>query len=403
MQSDSQYTAGSQQPASFSSLQPSQRAWLQLIQLPGFGPITLKQLWQNFGSAEDILSTSAAQLSAQGLRNTLIHALCTQPLFESVDPELARIDAWLCQPNHHLLTLDDPRYPRALQQIADPPPLLYLVGDPELLSLPQIAIVGSRNGSAQGLENARGYGRYLSQSGLIPVSGLALGVDAAAHQGALEGMGLTVAVLGTGVDRVYPARHRALAQQIVEQGGLLVSELPLGTPPRAQHFPKRNRIISALSLGVLVVEAALKSGSLITAKQALEQGREVFALPGSIHNPLSKGCHSLIRQGALLVDSAQQVLQELAPMLPCASAVVGQLEAASGESSPDSSDSCCAEVAAADQQLLTQLGFDPVSLDQLVMRSGLPVAQLQQRLLEMELQGMVVSVAGGYQRLESDR
>lgn len=207
----------------FSALQPNQQAWLRLTQLPGFGSIRLKQLWQHFGSAEGILSATAEQLTALGLRPALIHRLVgPTSLFEPTDPQHSLIDVWLSEPSHHLLSLDDPRYPLFLQQIADPPPLLYLIGDAELLSLPQIAVVGSRNASVQGLENARAYARYLSQSGLIPVSGLALGIDAAAHQGALAGMGLTVAVLGTGVDRIYPERHHALAQQIVDQGGLLV-------------------------------------------------------------------------------------------------------------------------------------------------------------------------------------
>jgi DNA processing protein len=306
------------------------------------------------------------------------------------------IESWLRQPSNHLITLDDPCYPSALQQIADPPPLLYLIGDVELLNLPQIALVGSRNASVQGLENARSYAHYLSQSGLIPVSGLALGIDAAAHQGALEGMGMTVAVLGSGVDRIYPARHQLLARQIVEQGGVLVSELALGTAPRAQHFPKRNRIISALSLGVLVVEAALRSGSLITARQALEQGREVFALPGSIHNPLSKGCHSLIRQGALLVDSAEQILQELAPLLIQPAMATAEVEAASVDVAPTASDEN--PLSPVEQQLLDAIGFDPVALDQLVLRCQLPVEQIQAQLLSLELQGWLTPVPGGYQR-----
>ncbi len=376
----------------YTHLQPVQRDWLYLTQIAGLGPITLKKLWQSFGSAEAILSAPPSRLGTLGLRRSIIHALGSTRLFADPDDRLASIDDWLAQPQHHLLTLDDPRYPGMLQQIADPPPLLYLVGDPELLSLPQIALVGSRNATAQGLENSRAYARYLSKAGLIPVSGLALGIDAAAHQGALQGLGLTVAVLGTGVDRIYPACHQPLARQIVEQGGVLVSELPLGSPPRAQQFPKRNRIISALSLGVLVVEAALRSGSLITARQALEQGRDVFALPGSIHNPLSKGCHSLIRQGALLIDSAPQILQELAPQLtptspPLAAAVMARSSADVATLSP------------VEQRLLHTAGFDPVSLDQLVLRAGLPVAQVQAQLLSLELQGWVVSVAGGYQRI----
>ena len=392
-----------QQQLPAATLQPDQYHWLQLTAITGLGPVTLKKLWQHFGSATAILDATASQLRPLGVRASVLLELSRRNsnVPSSFDQtSFVTIEHWLQQPLHHLLSLDDPRYPTALKQIADPPPLLYLIGDPQLLGLPQIALVGSRNGSAQGLENARGYACYLSNAGLVPVSGLALGIDAAAHQGALQGLGLTVAVLGTGVDWIYPARHQQLAQKIVEQGGLLVSELPLSTPPRAQQFPKRNRIISALSLGVLVVEAALRSGSLITARQALEQGREVFALPGSIHNPVSRGCHELIRQGALLVDSADQILQELAPMLADASlssALTTSIQ--SSEECPVSAP--ITTLTADEQQLLTVLGFDPISLDQLVSRSGFPVAKLQAKLLQLELQGWLCSVPGGYQRIQT--
>lgn len=394
-----------QQQRPTARLQPDQYYWLQLSAIAGLGPVTLKKLWQHFGSAAAILDASASQLRQFGVRASVLIELSRRS--SHLPPScnqawLLAIEYWLQQPLHHLVSLDDPRYPTALKQIADPPPLLYLIGDPQLLGLPQIALVGSRNASVQGLENARGYACYLSKCGLIPVSGLALGVDAATHQGALQGLGLTVAVLGTGVDQVYPARHQQLAQQIVEQGGLLVSELPLATPPRAQQFPKRNRIISALSLGVLVVEAALKSGSLITARQALEQGREVFALPGSIHNPMSRGCHELIRQGALLVDNADQILQELAPMLADTSVSSGPV--VSARSPMVGSETVSNKSLTADQQqLLAVLGFDPASLDQLVSRSGLAVANLQALLLQLELQGWLSSVPGGYQRIQKTK
>ncbi|MEH6470417.1 MAG: DNA-processing protein DprA [Halopseudomonas sp.] len=377
-------------------LQPEQCLWLQLSQIPGLGPVTLKQLWQAFGSAEAILDASRQQLLQQGLRRSLVDALSNPALPLPNRARIETVDSWLAELNHHLLTLDDPLYPQSLREIADPPPLLYLVGDAALLSLPQIALVGSRNATIQGLEDAQAYARYLSKQGLVPTSGLALGIDAAAHAGALDGMGLTVAVLGTGVDRIYPARHHGLAQQIVEQGGVLVSELPLGTPTRAQNFPKRNRIISGLSVGVLVVEAALKSGSLITARQASEQGREVFALPGSIHNPLSKGCHSLIRQGAILVDSAQQILQELAPQLP----LIDSLGCVTDEPQAELS---LAGLSALERQLLDVTGYEVTSLDRLVLRSGLPIEQVQAEMLSMELQGWVASVPGGYQRTRFDR
>ncbi len=381
-------------PPAYLYLQPEQHRWLQLTQIPGLGPVTLKQLWQRFGSAEAILLASAHDLTELGLRRSIIDLLGRLNPLTVRDPAVAAIDAWLTEPDHHLLTLDDPLYPDALQQIADPPPLLYLVGDAALLSVPQIALVGSRNASAQGLENGYSYGRYLSEHGLVPTSGLALGIDATAHTGGLDGLGLTVAVLGTGVDRIYPARHRHLAQRIIAQGGVLVSELALGTAPLAQNFPKRNRIISGLSLGVVVVEAALKSGSLITARQALEQGREVFALPGSIHNPLSKGCHSLIRQGALLVDSAEQILQELAPQLPA----TGLLDVAAGGGDSEPLDQPLDALSPLEQRLLQATGYEATSLDRVVLRSGLPIAQVQAQLLSLELQGWVLAVPGGYQR-----
>ena len=390
-------------------MQPQQYYWLRLNQIPGLGPVRLKQLWQRFGSAEAILNTPSQCLAELGMRRSIIDALMGSAVPASSTSSalsittIEAIDLWLTDPQHHLLTLEDPGYPEALRQIADPPPLLYLLGDAELLNLPQIALVGSRNATAQGLENSYAYSRYLSAHGLIPTSGLALGIDAAAHAGGLDGLGLTVAVLGTGVDRVYPARHQRLAQQIVEQGGVLVSELGLGTPPMAQNFPKRNRIISALSLGVVVVEAALKSGSLITARQALEQGREVFALPGSIHNPLSKGCHSLIRQGALLVDSAAQVLQELAPQLACFD--VSGLPAATGvrvigatNERSEANDQALSRLSTTEKKLLQATGYETTSLDRLVLRSGLSIAQVQTELLSLELDGWVTAVAGGYQR-----
>lgn len=385
-------------------MQPHQYYWLRLNQIPGLGPVSLKQLWQRFGSAEAILAAPRQCLTELGLRRSVIDALMASAAHTASTATLSSKtietnELWLADPQHHLLTLEDPSYPEVLRQIADPPPLLYLLGDAELLNMPQIALVGSRNATAQGLENSYAYSRYLSERGLIPNSGLALGIDAAAHAGGLDGLGLTVAVLGTGIDRIYPARHQGLAKQIVKQGGVLVSELGLGTPPMAQNFPKRNRIISALSLGVLVVEAALKSGSLITARQAMEQGKEVFALPGSIHNPLSKGCHSLIRQGALLVDSAEQILEELAPQLACFD--IGGSPVAQGvrvSEDSEASEQALSRLSTTEQQLLQATGYEATSLDRLVLRSGLPIGQVQTELLSLELQGWVKAVPGGYQR-----
>jgi DNA processing protein len=293
-----------------------------------------------------------------------------------------------------VVTLADAGYPASLLEIADPPLLLYVTG-PQAFDLTQLgrslAVVGSRNPTPQGADNARAFGRALGQAGVTVVSGLALGIDGAAHQGALDGIGnaqqrlATVAVVGTGLDRVYPARHRELAHRIAEQG-LLVSELPLGTPPLTQNFPKRNRIISGLTRGTLVVEAALKSGSLITARLAAEQGKEVFAIPGSIHAPQSRGCHALIRQGAKLVETVNDIFEDLDIRTEIAPAQPGT---SSFESSPQN-----------ETPLLAALGHDPVSLDALVARTGWPAAQLQAQLLELELAGDVARLPGGlFQRI----
>jgi DNA processing protein len=291
------------------------------------------------------------------------------------------------------VTLGDGGYPASLLETADPPLMLYLLGAPafDLTQLGRsIAIVGSRNPTAQGAESARGFARAFGEAGITVVSGLALGVDGAAHTGALEAGGgtdrlATVAVVGTGLDRVYPARHRELAHRIAAQG-LIVSEYSLGTPPLNQNFPKRNRIIAGLSRGTLVVEAALQSGSLITARMAAEQGREVFAIPGSIHSPQSRGCHALIRQGAKLVESVGDVLEELRFDAPAAS---------SAEPPPQAE-----PATASDPGLLGELGFDPVSLDALCARTGYSAAELQARLLELELDGRVARLPGGlFQRV----
>ncbi len=288
---------------------------------------------------------------------------------------------WLQNSRHHFLTLADPRYPQALLDIPDPPIVLYVKGHLARLHAPAIAIVGSRNASAQGLLNAGQFAASLSQTGFVVVSGLAMGIDAAAHAGALHHAGSTVAVIGTGIDIVYPARNRALAMRIADEG-CVVSEYALGTGALAANFPRRNRLISGLSRAVLVIEAAARSGSLITARVAVEQGRDVYAIPGSIHAPLSKGCHWLIKQGAKLVESAQDVLEEIAPAGPVATA--RSLE----------SPALPAMLAA----LLSALGFDPVDSDTLVARTGLDVAALSGQLLELELLGCLEVLPGGNYR-----
>jgi DNA processing protein len=293
-----------------------------------------------------------------------------------VDPHaLALTRAWLENPAHEIVAWDDADYPRALLELGYAPPALFFVGRRELLNRPALAIVGSRNATAQGAENARAFAQALSQAGLTIVSGLAVGIDAAAHEGALAGAGSTLAVVGTGLDRVYPARNRELAHRIAESGGML-SEFPPGTPPKESNFPRRNRLISGLSRGVLVVEAALVSGSLITARCAGDQGREVFAIPGSIHSPLSKGCHRLIREGAKLVETAQDVLVEL-----------GMVASGAG---------AAASVATTlEETLLAALGNDVVAMDALVERSGLTSATVMATLTKLELDGRVAAAPGG--------
>jgi DNA processing protein len=306
--------------------------------------------------------------------HTIAGRIAAGPDLGLVEPALE----WLRQPGNSLVTLADTAYPRALLEIPDPPPLLYAKGDVTLLNRPTVAVIGSRNATPQGLKNAEAFSEALSVAGWCVTSGLALGVDGAAHRGALKGRGSTVAVVGTGLDIVYPARHRELAHAIVEKG-LIVSEFPLGEPSKAGNFPRRNRIISGLARGVLVVEANLESGSLITARLAGEQGREVFAIPGSIHSPLSKGCHRLIKQGAKLVDSIQDILEELgeAPMLMA------------DDENPQTP-----------HPLLEQMGFEATAIDSLIQSSGLTSEEVSAMLLSLELEGRVASLPGGrYQRI----
>ncbi len=350
-------------------------SWLRLALVPGIGDGAQHRLLEAFGSPAAALAASRSQL-APHLSAKQMEALQAGPDSAQLEQTLA----WLGEPGHHLITWLDADYPDPLRETADPPALLYGKGRRELLLQNCLAIVGSRNATAQGEANAEAFAQVLSEAGITIVSGLALGIDAAAHRGGLRGAGSTIAVVGTGLDRVYPARNKALAHEIAEKG-LLLSEFPLGTISAPGHFPRRNRIISGLSHAVLVVEAALGSGSLITARLALEQGREVMAIPGSIHSPLSKGCHALIKQGAKLVESAQDIAEELAWPAPAVKA------AADGH--PPGND-----------PVLRHLGFDPASLDQLAERSGLTVEALSAKLLALELEGLVAQLPGGrYQRL----
>ncbi len=306
-------------------------------------------------------------------------------------------DSWPEGAGHHRIGADDPRYPALLRELAHPPAVLHVTGDPAILGLPQLAIVGSRNATPAGCETATAFARHLAARGFCITSGLAEGIDAAAHRGALAAGGLTVAVCGTGPERVYPRRHEGLAREILAAGGALVSEFPPGTPIQRDNFPRRNRLISGLSVGTLVVEAGITSGALNTARHASEQGREVFAIPGSIHNPLARGCHRLIRQGAKLVETAADIVEELAGLLD----MLGRVDAAQDAAAP------AADAAPLDphyQQLLEAMGWDEVGVDVLVGRCGLTIAELSSMLLLLEMQGSVRSLAGGrYQRVAPNR
>jgi DNA processing protein len=341
-------------------------AWLRLLLTPGLGRVGARRLLSACGSPQAVFER---------------HRLDDVPDLDKIVAEHA---AWLrASSRHHAIPLGDERYPADLLHTEDPPLLLFGLGQAELLQHPlRVAVVGSRNPSAQGELNARQFSQALAEAGVCVVSGLALGVDGAAHEGALAAHGKTIAVVGTGLDRVYPSRHRDLAHRIA-QDGLLLSEYPLGTPPLAAHFPQRNRILSGLCQGTLVVEAALQSGSLITARLAAEQGREVFAIPGSIHSPQARGCHALIRQGAKLVESAQDILEELHAQ-PASQAM--QQSGDVGTAPAVSED---------ERQLLDALGHAPMGFDALQARTGLPTALLQARLLELELTGHIARQPGG--------
>lgn len=348
-------------------------AWLRLSLMPRLGGDALRRLLAAFGNPQAVLSASRAALARQ-----VPDALAAEIRRGVSDDALAAVSTWLEDPANHVVTLADTHYPQLLLQLPDPPPLIYLKGRPELLARPALAIVGSRNATAQGVVDAEAFARTLSDAGLTIVSGLALGIDAAAHRGGLAGASSSVAVLGTGADLVYPARNRALAHELAARGAL-ISEFPLGTRPLAGNFPRRNRLISGLALGCLVVEAAAESGSLITARLAGEQGREVFAVPGSIHSPLSKGCHALIKQGARMVESAQDILEELRFPPP--------RESPPAESAPASD--------ARARRLLDALGDAPCDRDTLAARSGLTPAEIGALLTQLELEGLVAALPGG--------
>ncbi len=364
-------------------------AWLRLDRARGVGSRTAAALLAAFGSPDAVFAAGRDAL-AHHAAPAVARALAAPPPADTERLVEATL-RWRESPGRQVLALGAPGYPELLARIPDPPLLLYITGDARLLAGPCLAIVGSRNASRQGQANALAFAEALAGAGVRIVSGLALGIDAAAHEGALRGPGSTIAVVGTGPDLVYPARNRALAARIAEQG-CIASTYPVGTPPLPGNFPKRNRIISGLAAGVLVVEAAARSGSLITARQAAEQGRDVFAIPGSIHAALAKGCHELIREGAKLVDTAHDVLQELALAPLAGMQARAALEAGRAE----------APAASVDAALLRALGHGPVAPDALQAALGCGAGELGARLLVLELQGHLERLPGGFvQRLVS--
>lgn len=354
--------------------------WLGLTQTKGLGNQALLQLLKTFGTPEQIYAANHSALS-QVVSGEIATRIIAGPDKERIQASLD----WLANEGNSLITLADNNYPTLLLEISNPPPLLFAKGNLSLLSSPCIAMVGSRSSTPQGDKNAEDFAKALSEEGFTIVSGMALGIDGAAHRGALkakdgQGSGNTIAVVGTGLDIVYPSKHRDLAHEIVKKG-LMISEFAIGTPSKPQNFPRRNRIISGLSLGCLVIEANIQSGSLITARLAAEQGREVFAIPGSIHSPVAKGCHLLIKQGAKLVDSTHDIVEEL------------------GFASHNINIPIKAELADTNV-LLACMGYDPVSLDELMVISGLSSELITSELLLLELDGKITKIAGGkYQRL----
>lgn len=363
---------------------PGLAGWLRLTLTPGIGGESQRRLLAAFGLPEAIFASSASDLHA------IIGQRANQLLAEPPQAAIERALAWAEAPEHRILTLADADYPQILLDTPDPPSVLYVLGDVAHLNRHCLGVVGSRNATPQGLRNAEEFSAALAARGWRIVSGMALGVDTAAHQGALKAGGATLAIIGTGIDRVYPARNHELARRIAAQGAI-VSEFPLGTPAIAGNFPRRNRIIAGLSRGVLVVEAAVESGSLITARLAGDLGREVFAIPGSIHSPQARGCHRLIREGAKLVETAGHIEEELHPVLGFAAPAAAAPSVGAVVSAPES---------ASDSSLLVLLGHDPVGLDDLVARSGQTTEALLAGLLDLELSGQIAPLPGNrYQRL----
>jgi DNA processing protein len=368
------------------------RDWIAVAALPDLGPASIKRLWDHGWTPEKLFNSSSSDWQRLGLKKSTLNALNNYQCGSRKSLVSERVELALnwrgAADDHSILAITDPAYPTLLRELTDPPPVLFVKGEVTCLNLPQIGVVGSRSASVTGLGQAATMAEYLSESGFVINSGLALGVDAAAHMAAVKSKLPTIAVLGTGVDRIYPSRNQSLAESILSNKGAWVSEFFPGTAPLASHFPRRNRIISGMSLGILVVEAALRSGSLITARMAMEQNREVFAIPGPLNNPLSKGCHQLIREGAVLVESGADIVRELGSLLGVIAPVKDEDSASEPEYQVDP------ELGS----LLQCMGFEICSVDQISQRSGLSVAKLSSMLVELELKGMISQTSSGYVR-----
>ena len=377
--------------------------WLVLNRYAGIGPKHFQYLHQTFGQLSSLFNH---QQPVSELQNFLkkVGAKSVQPNWAAVDQDLA----FLKKPHAHIIRYNQVAYPILLKQISNPPPLLFVEGNPDILSHAQLAMVGSRNPTPMGSEMAFQFARYLVSKRLVITSGLAIGIDGAAHRGALAGGGRTIGVIGSGLDKIYPSTHISLAKQMIDNGGALVSEFPMGTTPRKEFFPRRNRLISGLSMGALVVEAALNSGSLITAKYAIDQGREVFAIPGSPHNPLAKGCHQLIKEGAKLVEEAEDILQELLPLSKYVNFNNSDyLDKKKNESQQTEkvqpltqhhTFNFAGDNNTQETQVLAQIGFECTSVDTIIERSGLTAEEVSSMLLALELTDKILSVPGGYVR-----
>lgn len=361
--------------------------WLKLWHQPNIGPVSFQRLLSRFETPAFALSASDNDWKDAGLK-----ASCIAKRVK--DPDISADLKWLdSSAEHHLLLISSHKYPDTLKQLPAPPPLLYVRGDTDVLCLPQLSIVGSRHPTQSGMQSARAFSAHFAKAGLTITSGLAMGIDTLAHQSTLDADGITIAVCGTGLNSVYPVRNNQLADNIAATGAL-ISEFPVNTQPRAENFPRRNRIISGISLGTLVVEAAQRSGSLITARYAMEQGRDVFAIPGSIHNPMARGCHRLIRQGAKLVETANDVLEELGPLIKMNNSINYSVT-----SSPETESENINNTATLNpehQNILNIIDYDATTIDTIIGKSGLTAEEVSSILLILELEGRIASEPGGY-------